>query len=135
MSWQHGAEVVAKAMSGDATEIVESDYQRLGTDLQRSAVSCNDQAPFTKPKSEDVADEALYVLQHVSRFGMGVYSSEPDSGCEYWPVTPPERFAGPWNHTLRNPILIHSNIVSHSSPFVEGPRLMLHFRPIRSLLS
>lgn len=114
MGWQHGAKVVAKAMSGDATEIVESDYRQLGSDLQRSAVSCNDQTPFTKPKSEDVADEALYVLQHVSRFGMGVYSAEPDSGCEYWPVTPPERFAGPWNHTLRNPILIHSNIVSQS---------------------
>ena len=64
--------------------------------------------------TEEIIDESLFVLENISRFGFAVTTSEPDNGCEYWPVTPPERFEGPFNNTLNNPILIVSNTVSAS---------------------
>ena len=50
-------------------------------------------------------------MENVTRFGLAVVTHEPDSGCEFWPVAPPERYLGPWNKTLANPILIVSNTV------------------------
>ena len=53
-------------------------------------------------------DEALGDLERVSRFRL---ATVPDDGCEFWPVTPPERFQGPFNASLRNPVLIVGNMV------------------------
>ncbi|TFY79662.1 hypothetical protein EWM64_g4351 [Hericium alpestre] len=59
-------------------------------DLVRSGVSCNDRLRYGKLAAGDVIDEALYVLDNVSPFVMSIFTTEPDSGCEYWPVDPPE---------------------------------------------
>lgn len=80
-------------------------------DLERSAVTCNDNLPFPPPSPEEVINESIGTLKNVSRFALSVVRTEPDSGCQFWPVEPPERFQGPWNHTLKNPMLIHSNKV------------------------
>ncbi|THH14114.1 hypothetical protein EW146_g6187 [Bondarzewia mesenterica] len=109
--WKVNAEMISRAIDGDGSAIMNGNYPLLYRDLERSAVSCNDQPRFSKPAAEDVIDEALDIMKTVTRFVMSVFTSEPDSGCEFWPVDPPERFTGPWNHTLRNPILIHSNLV------------------------
>jgi hypothetical protein len=61
--------------------------------------------------AEEVVDESIEVLKTPTRFVMSVMTSEPDSGCHYWPITPPEKYTGPWNHTLNNRVLIHSNLV------------------------
>ncbi len=111
-TWPHAAQVFAAAMAGDASAVMDAVNQKELVDLERSAVSCNDNRPFAPPKPEDVIDEALFVQQHVTRFGLTITISEPDSGCQYWPVTPPERYLGPWNSTTKNPILIISNTVS-----------------------
>ncbi|KIJ43866.1 hypothetical protein M422DRAFT_252782 [Sphaerobolus stellatus SS14] len=89
-------------------------------DLQRSAVSCNDNAPFDPPTAAEVVDENLDVVKHVSRFAFSIMATEQDTGCQFWPVTPPERFEGPWNHKLRNPILIHSNKLDPITPIASG---------------
>lgn len=110
--WPGVAQALAQAIDGDGTAVLNglSRTHHL-RDLERSAVSCNDNKPFKAPTPEEVIDEQLDVLQHVSRFSLAVVVAEPDAGCQYWPVTPPERFLGPWNHTLRNPMLIVSNTV------------------------
>ncbi len=109
-SWIGAAKAIADAMKGNTTAIIDSFGFHSG-DLERSAVSCNDNRPFAPPAPEAVIDEALDVFQEVSRLVFSVFTTEPDGGCQYWPVTPPERFEGPWNHTLRNPMLIVSNTV------------------------
>jgi hypothetical protein len=109
-SWTQAAYALAEAMKGDGSAVFNSVIPRPG-DLARSAVSCNDNAPFKTPPPEVVVDELLGVFHNVSRFGFTVVTTEPDMGCQYWPVTPPERFQGPWNHTLSNPILVLSNTV------------------------
>lgn len=98
-------------MEGNGAAILDSVTPNPKADLARSAVSCNDQVPFTLAPAEKVVDELLDVFHNVSRFAFSVVTTEPDAGCQYWPVTPPERFQGPWNHTLSNPILILSNTV------------------------
>ena len=109
--WPKTAYALTKALSGDATDLMNLGRLMATRDMERQAISCNDRLPFEPPSAEEVIDESLFVLKNVSRFGMAVMTTEPDSGCEYWPFNPPERFQGPWNHTLSNPILIHSNTV------------------------
>ncbi len=96
-------------MAGDGSGMILQ--QAPGRDLARSAVSCNDNEPFAPPTHEAIIDETLDVFEDVSRLVFATITTEPDAGCQYWPVTPPERFEGPWNHTLRNPMLVISNTV------------------------
>ncbi|EJF56709.1 hypothetical protein DICSQDRAFT_174660 [Dichomitus squalens LYAD-421 SS1] len=56
------------------------------------------------------------------------------SGCQYWPVTPPERYLGPWNKTLSNPILIISNTNDPITPLVNGETAHGYFPNSSALL-
>lgn len=108
--WPEAASAIADALSGDSSNVLGF----LGPptlDMERSAVSCNDNKPFSPPSSETIVDTWLKNFQEVSHAAFSFPISEPDGGCQYWPVTPPERYEGPWNKTLRNPILILSNTV------------------------
>ncbi len=85
-------------------------------EVNRLGVTCADspppQNPSEFPTAEELADIGLATIQNVSKhFGASVSISEPDGGCQFWPAKPSERFTGPWNHTLKNPILIVSNTV------------------------
>ena len=111
-TWPTIAAGLAAAMGGDGSAMLDTVNTKDLVDLERSAVSCNDQKPFAAPSAETVVDAGLSALEKVSRFFFSVIVSEPDSGCQFWPVTPPERYLGPWNKTLNNPILIISNTVS-----------------------
>ena len=61
-----------------------------------------------RPSAEAIIDEWLDVYENVTRFAFSVVATEQDGGCHYWPARPPERFSGPWNRTLRNPMLVMS---------------------------
>lgn len=108
--WEIGSEVLSEAINGDGTALLNS-IQYGVYDLERPAVSCNDNMPFKAPSAEEIIDEWLDVYENVTRFVFSTVITEPDSGCIYWPVTPPERFNGPWNHTLKNQILVMSSLV------------------------
>lgn len=99
-------------MNGDGAWILNYHY-RYSTeiDLERSGVSCNDRAGIGKPNLTDLVEETIGVLANVSRFILPIFTLEVDSGCEFWPVTPPERFTGPWSAKPRSPVLIASNNV------------------------
>lgn len=126
--WSEGAFILHEAISGRGARILDRFQLNPNADLARSAVSCNDNAPFEAPTAETVVDEWLDVYKEVSRAVFSVVTTEPDAGCQYWPVTPPERFQGPWNHTLRNPILIFSNTVS--SNMKQVCMMLNRLRPI-----
>lgn len=122
--WQQFAKELASAMyEGDGeylyAQVVQApDYG--SSDLQRSAVTCADVPPshpynpHTNPTARDLVAEMNYVLNEVSpHFGASLTVSEEDGGCHFWPYygDEVERFAGPWNHTLAQPMLIVSNVV------------------------
>jgi hypothetical protein len=110
--WQQAATAFQEAIDGDGSVIMRSLQFRPGMDLQRSGVSCNDQLPYKAAPPEGIVNTLLDAYYNVSRTAFSVVTTEPDAGCQTWPVIPPERFQGPWNHTLLNPILVLSNTVS-----------------------
>ncbi|THH28991.1 hypothetical protein EUX98_g5194 [Antrodiella citrinella] len=118
ITWPKAAFDIASAINGDGSFILNAMEPNMYRDLERSAVSCNDNPPFAlaNVRPEDVVDELLYVYQNVSHFVFNVVTAEPDAGCQFWPVTPPERFQGPWNNTLSNPILVLSNTEDPVTP-------------------
>ncbi|KAI0664136.1 TAP-like protein-domain-containing protein [Cubamyces menziesii] len=123
-SWPDAAHDIAQALSGNGTAMLNADNEGLQEtkDLERSAVSCNDARPFAPPTPQQVIDEQLYDQAHVSRFSLATVTSEPDAGCQFWPVTSLERFQGPWNRTLKNPMLIISNTLDPATPLTSGQR-------------
>ncbi|OCH84673.1 hypothetical protein OBBRIDRAFT_763985 [Obba rivulosa] len=135
LSWPDFARDFASAMQGNGTAIL-STLQIIPSyfyDLARSAVSCNDNKPFAPPSAEEVIDKLLNVERKVAPFAFAAVTTEPDAGCQFWPVQPPERFDGPWNHTLRNPILVVSNTADPITPIASG-QLVIALMPNSSRL-
>ncbi|KAI0701848.1 TAP-like protein-domain-containing protein [Cytidiella melzeri] len=124
IAWPGAAIALKEAMLGNGGHILDALQQNPARDLQRSAVSCNDNAPFEMPPVEDIVDELLEVYHNVTRAVFSVVTTEPDAGCQNWPVSPPERFQGPWNHTLRNPILVFSNTADPVTPLDSGRKVV-----------
>ncbi|KAH8102145.1 hypothetical protein BXZ70DRAFT_55785 [Cristinia sonorae] len=123
-SWSSTAHSLAVAMDGDATGLIDHlDFENYAFDLEGSAIVCNDGPRFEPPSAEDTVDEYVDVFGSVSRFVFAAVMTERDAGCQFWPVTPTERFVGPWNRTLRNPILLISNEVDPTSPVSNGREL------------
>ncbi|KAH8102225.1 TAP-like protein-domain-containing protein [Cristinia sonorae] len=118
--WPKLSVSLTSAMNGDPADLLNNSDFYLYRDLERNSVTCNDVPKFAPPSAEEVTDELLNVYQNVSRFVFSVVTSEPDSGCQYWPVTPPERFTGPWNNTLRNPMLILSSTADPVTPMASA---------------
>ncbi|CAE6498727.1 unnamed protein product, partial [Rhizoctonia solani] len=40
--------------------------------------------------------------------------------CHHWPVRAVERFTGPFNHTLKNKIMVIGNLADPITPFVSA---------------
>ena len=135
LTWKDASVGLAQAIGGNGTFVMDATEPHFGGDLARSAVSCNDNAPFTPAPAAKVVDALLDVFHNVSRLGLAVVTTEPDAGCQYWPVTPPERFQGPWNHTLSNPILILSNTVRCFYDIVDRCLLQLQADPVTPISS
>jgi len=120
-SWPWVARQMAQAMDGDATTLINGfDFRSWHFDMERSGAMCNDGPQFAPSTAEDIVDEYLDVFQNVSRFAFAAIASEQDPGCQYWPVVPRERFVGPWNHSLSNPILVISNTIDPIAPFTSA---------------
>jgi len=122
--WPTTAVALSQGMKGDGQALLMLDSVFSGyRDLERQAVSCND-APhpplYRPPTNEEVVDEMLAVSREVSAFAFSVLTAEPDAQCQYWPVEPTERFTGPWNHTLRSPILVMSNTADPVTPIASA---------------
>ncbi|KLO10589.1 hypothetical protein SCHPADRAFT_510397 [Schizopora paradoxa] len=133
-AWPRLSQILASAMAGDGTAMLNNLLPVYGAsgpdlsfaeDLARLAVTCLDSPPPEDesefPTPELLADIGLETIRDVSKhFGMSTTISEPDGGCQFWPVRGPERFTGPWNHTLSNPILIVSNTADPVTPIASG---------------
>jgi len=114
--WVPAALALSQAMRSNGTLLVDSIPPDFTTDLERLAVICSDQPHIDVPLAEEFIESSLDLLRNVSGFAMSMLTTEPTQGCEYWPVEPRERFVGPWNSTLRNPILIVSNTADPVTP-------------------
>ncbi|CAE6467002.1 unnamed protein product [Rhizoctonia solani] len=86
--------------------------------LARYAVTCIDSLPFNKsdpstfPTPEHLARRIVARVNSTSKyFGGSPGLTDIDGGCQFWPVDGVERYAGPWNRTLANPVMVISSSV------------------------
>jgi len=108
----------SQAIEGNGTALFNMLSPNISSsnDLSRLAVTCLDSPQDVSPSAQDLADESVRTLKEVSRhFGVSTSVGEPDGGCQFWPVKGPERFLGPWNATLKIPMLIVTNTVRFPS--------------------
>ncbi|KAJ3872945.1 hypothetical protein F5051DRAFT_420415 [Lentinula edodes] len=134
LEWPKVSKSFSSAMAGNGTELYNAIVRPLPlADLDspephispRLAVTCLDSprptAPDEFPTAEDLTEQGLKALREVSpHFGLSTGVSEPDGGCQYWPVDSPERFTGPWNATLETKMLIVSNTADPITPKSSG---------------
>jgi hypothetical protein len=120
--WPDASRDIAAAIAGNAGPMLSGllAHSASLTDLENEAVTCADSASSstTSPTPEEVAVEYQDIFANMSRWGLG-HSTVAGSPCEHWPaqLAPPERFGGPWNATLSNPILIISNEVGKQTSY------------------
>lgn len=61
-------------------------------------------------------------MQHPSYrlWPVGVQFPQPGHYCHRWPARAIERFTGPWNSVLKNPIIIIGNKADPATPFLDA---------------
>ncbi|KAG9090712.1 hypothetical protein FRC06_000915, partial [Ceratobasidium sp. 370] len=96
-------------------------------ELARYAVTCIDSLPFDKsdpstfPTPESLARKVVARVNNISKyFGGSTGLTDIDGGCQFWPVNGVERYAGPWNKTLANPIVVISSTVDPITPLASA---------------
>lgn len=135
-AWPKISNAFADAMAGNITSLYVMFLEPFDLDqglhdqkdLSRAAVSCADSLPFKKdefPTAEFMTNQTLRALDVSPHFGASVSLAEPDGGCQFWPASgkAPERFTGPWNATLKTPMLIISNTADPITPLSSGREL------------
>ncbi|KAJ1302794.1 hypothetical protein OPQ81_003101 [Rhizoctonia solani] len=95
--------------------------------LARYAVTCIDSLPFNKsdpstfPTPEHLARRVVARVNNTSKyFGGSTGLTDIDGGCQFWPVDGAERYAGPWNRTLANPVMVISSSVDPITPLASA---------------
>ncbi|KAG8727378.1 hypothetical protein FRC11_013342, partial [Ceratobasidium sp. 423] len=95
--------------------------------LARYAVTCIDSLPFNKsdpstfPTPEQLARRIVARVNNTSKyFGGSTGLTDIDGGCQFWPVDGVERYAGPWNRTLANPVMVISSSVDPITPLASA---------------
>ncbi|CAE6409120.1 unnamed protein product [Rhizoctonia solani] len=85
------------------------------------AVTCADAQDAGNTTTKDVFDFVVKVTRHVSHM-FGPISTAQISGtyCHHWPVRAVERYTGPWNKKLSNPILVIGNEADPITPYVSA---------------
>ncbi|KAJ3106933.1 hypothetical protein HDU96_008054 [Phlyctochytrium bullatum] len=87
-----------------------------------NAVYCNDSEDERDAPLEKWAEWAKR-SEEVSPLGGARFFYGAAFGCKDWPARPVERFTGPWNHTLKNKILIIGNTEDPVTP-LESARVV-----------
>ncbi|KAE8222231.1 hypothetical protein CF319_g4539 [Tilletia indica] len=136
------ASFLAEAMAGNGTQLYRLAIQPFSTDLHeksqmdlsRVAVSCGDAPPYEDPKAGNWPKPSPELLLNLTldnfknytpHFAASAPSIEPDGGCEWHPASgrTPDRFTGPWNNTLKTPMLIISNTADPITPRSSGEEI------------
>ncbi|KAG9119699.1 hypothetical protein FRC07_005140 [Ceratobasidium sp. 392] len=86
------------------------------------AITCADAVDAGNTTTKDVFDLLVNVSRTVSQMFGPIWA---DAGliCHRWPVRAVERYAGPWNKTLSNPILVIGNEADPVTPYISAKRV------------
>jgi len=111
---------------------------QLWSDYTFHAIACGDSIDQADITTQAVFDELIRVVKVVSPMctwphydhflqyasyhlcPVGIQFPQPCHFCHRWPARAVERFAGPWNSTLKNPIIIIGNKADPATPFLDA---------------
>ncbi|KAF8594742.1 hypothetical protein BDV93DRAFT_529113 [Ceratobasidium sp. AG-I] len=132
-SWPLFASILDEAMRGDPTQYLnrvlpDPDRDRYDhAELARFAVTCIDSLPYNKsdpssfPTPDSIARGIVARVNSTSKyFGGSTGLTDVDGGCQFWPVDGVERYAGPWNKALANPVVVVSSTVDPITPLASA---------------
>lgn len=88
-------------------------------DYTFQAITCGDSIDQDNITTQAVFDELVRVVKDVSPM-FGIQFPQPTHYCHRWASRAVERFAGPWNHTLKNPIIVIGNKADPTTPFADA---------------
>ncbi|QRV77216.1 Abhydrolase domain-containing protein [Ceratobasidium sp. AG-Ba] len=83
------------------------------------AITCADALEAGNTITMDVFDEVIRVTRDVSPM-FGPSWGQAGFMCHHWPVRAVERYDGPWNNTLANPILVIGNEADPVTPYISA---------------
>ncbi|KAH7093917.1 TAP-like protein-domain-containing protein [Auriculariales sp. MPI-PUGE-AT-0066] len=130
-TWPGVASLLADVLSGDGSRLLASlpvvelnSTKAASTLFAFNQVVCSD-APELSPKAASTAVEKLQaeVIRLYEEDGNKYFAASMMSACHAWPVRPARRFEGPFNNTLRNPILVIGNTADPVTPLRNAMRV------------
>lgn len=135
--WPALAKLLSSAMTGDGTPIVERFLKNIELDTSippstvgaHAAVVCTDSPDYSGLTEEEAFEELLHegtVFQRETSRHFGGLQSFAQL-CQHTKVKAAERFTGPFNHTLKNKILIIGNTADVSYSTITKSRSGSHF--------
>ncbi|KAH9858204.1 TAP-like protein-domain-containing protein [Lenzites betulinus] len=86
------------------------------------AILCGDSIDLTNTSMSDVFQNIITTAQNTSHMFAAAWPLAPYY-CATWPVRAVERYQGPFNNTLANPILIIGNTFDPATPFASAKKL------------
>ncbi|KDN44350.1 hypothetical protein RSAG8_05614, partial [Rhizoctonia solani AG-8 WAC10335] len=84
------------------------------------AINCADAQDAGNTTTKDVFDLVVKVTHHVSHMFGPTSTKLAGNYCHRWPVRAVERYTGPWNKKLSNPILVINNEVDPATPYINA---------------
>ncbi|KDN33735.1 hypothetical protein RSAG8_13166, partial [Rhizoctonia solani AG-8 WAC10335] len=88
-------------------------------DYSFQGVTCADAVDAGNVTTKEVFDLLVTVTREVSPM-FGPTWGDAGLYCHRWPVRAVERFTGPWNHKLANPILVIGNEADPITPYISA---------------
>lgn len=95
---------------------------RQAPDFSYQGITCGDAIDMVDVRTKDVLDFLVHVTRNVSSM-FGPMWGEAGQYCHKWPVRAVERYTGPWNKKLVNPILVIGNEADPVTPFISAKRV------------
>ncbi|KAI0830715.1 TAP-like protein-domain-containing protein [Trametes gibbosa] len=86
------------------------------------AILCGDSIDLTNTSMADVFQNIIATSQNISHMFAAAWPFA-SYYCSTWPVRAVERYQGPFNNTLANPILIIGNTFDPATPFASAKNL------------
>lgn len=116
--WPTLATNLASAIAGNGVPIVDYFLEKVELNTTISprtsaaiyAVTCVDTPPFPEDLTLDEAlEDVLHEIELSQRLTSRHFSALDIDLCQHWTTRAVERFTGPFNHTLKNEILVIGN--------------------------
>ncbi|KAG9124959.1 hypothetical protein FRC07_009551 [Ceratobasidium sp. 392] len=117
----------AKRSTISKSSVLKDRQSEAASDYSFQAVTCADAIDAGNVTTKDVFDFLVKVTQEPLLFVLSgiVGPTWGDAGfyCHHWPVRAVERYTGPWNKTLSNPILVIGNEADPITPYISAKRV------------